>query len=84
MLTAPDRNDKKGKYHSTVNTMKNPSVFVTYLDAHAYPEYVITVSQISMIIAIQNAIATVLVVCKMYEVYEMKSYSFDFVLDAWK
>lgn len=43
MLTSPDRQDGVGKFHSTVDNMANPTMFVTYLDAMAYPEYIITV-----------------------------------------
>ncbi|XP_067947606.1 protein mono-ADP-ribosyltransferase PARP12-like [Watersipora subatra] len=36
------------KFHSTVNNVKNPTVFVVYHDAAAYPEYLIEVAAASI------------------------------------
>jgi len=43
----PDVRDSKTNtlYDSTVNALNNPTVFVTYHDAQAYPEYLITFKQ---------------------------------------
>mmetsp|Transcript_99421 Transcript_99421/g.157293 ORF Transcript_99421/g.157293 Transcript_99421/m.157293 type:complete len:419 (-) Transcript_99421:105-1361(-) len=40
---APDPRDKTGTllYDSTVDTVKDPSIFVTYHDAQAYPDYLV-------------------------------------------
>ena len=43
MLTAPPINPSKPQlYDSTVNNVKSPTVFVTYHDDQAYPEYTVT------------------------------------------
>ena len=43
MLTTPPKNPSKPQlYDSTVNNVKNPTVFVTYHDGQAYPEYIVT------------------------------------------
>lgn len=43
----PDVRDPRSHslYDSTVNSMTNPSIYVTYHDAQAYPEYLITFRQ---------------------------------------
>lgn len=43
----PDVRDSKtlALYDSTVNNMSDPSVYVTYHDAQAYPEYLVTFKQ---------------------------------------
>jgi len=41
----PDVRSGSELYDATVDSMANPSIFVTYHDAQAYPEYVIAFSQ---------------------------------------
>lgn len=43
--SAIDRTKLKPGYHSTVNDEANPSIFVVYHDAAAYPEYVLQLSR---------------------------------------
>ena len=44
MIVAPpkDPNDSTVLYESVVNTTSNPTIFVVFYDADAYPEYLIT------------------------------------------
>lgn len=46
----PDVRDHKSHllYDSTVNSTVSPSIFVTYHDAQAYPEYLITFKKSSV------------------------------------
>ena len=41
----PDVRDGLNLYDSTVNNVDNPSIYVTYHDAQAYPEYLIKFKQ---------------------------------------
>ena len=43
--SAVDRTKLRPGYHSTVNDEANPSIFVVYHDAAAYPEYVLNLSR---------------------------------------
>ena len=43
--SAVDRTKLRSGYHSTVNDEANPSIFVVYHDAAAYPEYVLNLSR---------------------------------------
>jgi len=36
-----DRKNLPEQYHSTVNNIENPTIFVVYHDAAAYPQYII-------------------------------------------
>ena len=44
MIVAPpkDPSDPAVLFESVVNTTSNPSIFVVFYDADAYPEYLIT------------------------------------------
>ena len=41
----PDVRDGLNLYDTTVNDVKNPSIYVTYHDAQAYPEYLVKFRQ---------------------------------------
>lgn len=41
ILPPPKNMEKNLNYDSTVDNVANPSIFVTYCDSQAYPEYVI-------------------------------------------
>lgn len=38
----PMKPSGKGRYDSLVNVLSKPTIFVTFFDDHAYPEYLIT------------------------------------------
>jgi len=46
MVAPPPRTDREHQLHdSTVNHVSKPTIFVTYHDAQAYPEYLVTFSE---------------------------------------
>ena len=41
-IQPPPRKSEKDRYDSNVNSVTNPTIFVIFHDAQAYPEYLIT------------------------------------------